>query len=126
MSRDSPNPEPITQSQFLIGAGLFEGGLLVVALVLGRLVGTDATAQLYWSWRDFGLGLLATSSFAPGSIRRLGAAFLLAGGAGFAWLAFAAAPPSPAAACAFMGATFGGFHLVYGLLTRGTRAEPAP
>ncbi|MCP5541332.1 MAG: hypothetical protein H7A52_14405 [Akkermansiaceae bacterium] len=90
-----------------------------------------------WRWENlpacvvawglgYGLGLLATSSFAPGSIRRLGAAFLLAGGAGFAWLAFAAAPPSPAAACAFMGATFGGFHLVYGLLTRGTRAEPAP
>ncbi len=60
MSEDQPQRDPLTQSQFLIGAGLFEGGLLVVALVLGRIVGIDATAQLHWNVRDFGLGLIAT------------------------------------------------------------------
>jgi len=60
MPDDQPQSEPMTHSQFLIGAGLFEGGLLVVALVLGRIVGVNPTAELFWSVRDFGIGLLAT------------------------------------------------------------------
>ncbi|MEQ9407967.1 MAG: CPBP family intramembrane glutamic endopeptidase [Fuerstiella sp.] len=47
-------------SQFLVGAGLFEGGLLLVAFALGWLVGVHPTAELTWSLPDFGFGLLAT------------------------------------------------------------------
>lgn len=50
----------MTLSQFLVGAGLFEGGLLLVAFALGWLVGVHPTAELHWSLKDFGFGLLAT------------------------------------------------------------------
>ena len=60
MSSPSQQPEPMTHSQFLIGAGIFEGGLLVVALILGLVVGVRPTGELSWNLRDFGLGLLAT------------------------------------------------------------------
>ncbi len=60
MSNESQPREPLTLSQFLIGAGLFEGGLFLVALLLGWLFGVPATGELTWSLKDFGLGLLAT------------------------------------------------------------------
>ena len=54
-------PQYLTLSQFLTGATVFEGGLLVVAFLLGWLVNISPTAQLTWSWKDFGLGVAATS-----------------------------------------------------------------
>ena len=60
MSNDTPQPEPMTLSQFLLSAGLFEGGLLVAALLFGWLIDVPPTRELTWSLSDFGLGLLAT------------------------------------------------------------------
>lgn len=58
---DSEKPQQtFTLSQFLIGAALFEGGLLVVSFVLGALVGVNPTKELQWIGKDFGIGLLAT------------------------------------------------------------------
>ena len=53
-------PEYLTLSQFLTGATVFEGGLLLVAFLLGWLVDISPTEQLAWSWEDFGLGVAAT------------------------------------------------------------------
>lgn len=60
MSDQSPEPEQLTLSQFLVGAAVFEGGLLLIAFALGWLVGVHPTAELTWSLKDFGHGLLAT------------------------------------------------------------------
>jgi membrane protease YdiL (CAAX protease family) len=61
MDQQPPQSEPLTHSQFLIGAGLFEGGLLLIALLLGALVDVRPTGQLTWSLTDLGLGLVATA-----------------------------------------------------------------
>lgn len=53
------NSQPLTLSQFLSGAGLFEGGLLLLAFVLGWLFSVNPTEELRWSLHDFGYGLLA-------------------------------------------------------------------
>jgi len=50
----------MTQSQFLMSAGIFEGAILFVAFVGGWVTGVSPTAKLTWSLRDFGLGVLAT------------------------------------------------------------------
>jgi hypothetical protein len=60
VTNDLPPRQTLTLSQFLIGAGLFEGALLLVAFALGFVVDVHPTAELIWSWRDFGIGLLAT------------------------------------------------------------------
>ncbi len=60
MTNDLPPRETLTLSQFLTGAGLFEGALLLVAFALGFIVDVHPTAELVWSWQDFGVGLLAT------------------------------------------------------------------
>ena len=60
MPNDLPPRQALTLSQFLIGAGLFEGALLLVAFALGFVVDVHPTAELIWSWQDFGVGLLAT------------------------------------------------------------------
>lgn len=57
ISSNSPN---MTVSQFLMSAGIFEGAILFVAFIGGWLTGVSPTAKLYWSLRDFGLGVLAT------------------------------------------------------------------
>jgi len=54
------NTPSMTQSQFLMGAGVFEGAILFLAFVGGWLTGFHPTATLYWSAQDFGLGVLAT------------------------------------------------------------------
>lgn len=56
----SDNTPSMTQQQFLMGAGVFEGAILFVAFVGGWLTGFHPTAKLYWSAQDFGLGVLAT------------------------------------------------------------------
>ena len=78
----------------------------------------------------YGLGLLATMSFAPRSIVALGWAFLFTGVVVFAYFVFAGVEPDfdlptptrffPAA---LMGATFGGYHLIYAACTWPRRAR---
>ena len=60
MPDNSQPSEPLTLSQFLTGAGLFEGGMLLVAFALGFLMDVHPTAELHWSWKSFGTGVLAT------------------------------------------------------------------
>ena len=60
MSDEQELPEPMTVSQFLLSAGLFEGGLLVVAFIVGWLLSVNPTAELHWTWESFGLGVAAT------------------------------------------------------------------
>ena len=50
----------LTHSQFLIGAGVAEGALLLAAFFLGWLMDFSPTQDLSWNWADFGYGLLAT------------------------------------------------------------------
>lgn len=44
----------------MLAAGVFEGGLLVLAYVVGLLIGVRPAAQLTWSWQDLSWGILAT------------------------------------------------------------------
>ncbi|MCP4170178.1 MAG: CPBP family intramembrane metalloprotease [Fuerstiella sp.] len=60
VTNDLPPRQTLTLSQFLIGAGLFEGALLLVAFALGLVVDVHPTAELDWSLQDFGIGLSAT------------------------------------------------------------------
>ncbi len=60
MSNKTRPSEPLTLSQFLVGAGMFEGGMLLVAFALGFLMKVHPTAELQWSWKSFGIGILAT------------------------------------------------------------------
>ena len=48
MPDNSQPSEPLTLSQFLTGAGLFEGGMLLVAFALGFLMDVHPTAELHW------------------------------------------------------------------------------
>ena len=50
----------LTHSQFLIGAGVTEGSLLLSAFFLGWLMDFSPTQDLSWTWEDLGFGLLAT------------------------------------------------------------------
>ncbi len=88
---------------------------LVFALKDGDLV----RGVLTWTIA-YGLGLLATGSFAPRSIRALGWAFLVAGLGWFLVAELGAAgergEPSREAA-KIMAMTFGAFHLVYAVRT---------
>jgi membrane protease YdiL (CAAX protease family) len=59
MTNSANDSQSMTHSQFLTGAGLFEGGLLLAAFVLGWLFNVDPTGELQWSLQDFGFGLLA-------------------------------------------------------------------
>lgn len=58
MSEDRA-PLKLTHSQFLIGAGVTEGALLLAAFFLGWLMDISPTRDLSWHWTDFGYGLLA-------------------------------------------------------------------
>ncbi len=57
ISNEAPS---MTQSQFLMSSGIFEGAILLVAFVGGWITGYDPTAKLFWSAQDFGFGVLAT------------------------------------------------------------------
>jgi len=52
-------PPEITHQQFLLGAALLEGSLVVVAFMLGWLVSVSPTSTLAWNLTDLGLGMLA-------------------------------------------------------------------
>ncbi|MCH2210979.1 MAG: CPBP family intramembrane metalloprotease [Fuerstiella sp.] len=53
-------PSKITHSQFLVGAGVTEGLMLLAAFFLGWLMEFHPTEDLYWNWIDLGYGLLST------------------------------------------------------------------
>ena len=60
MTSEQPERGSLTLSQFLVGAALFEGALLLIAFALGFLVDVNPTAELHWNWRGLVIGLLAT------------------------------------------------------------------
>ena len=60
MMSDNHSPLRLTRSQFLIGAGITEGALLLSAFFLGWLMDFSPTQDLSWNWVDLGYGLLAT------------------------------------------------------------------
>ena len=59
-SRKKDSIPPLTQSEFLLSAGIFEGVLLLIAFVVGWLLAVNPTSQLFWSMEDLVLGGLAT------------------------------------------------------------------
>jgi hypothetical protein len=94
------------------------GGVLGVAEVL--IHGDLAACAILWCL-FYGLALLATASFSPPSVQRLGSAFVAAGLIGFLGNQFGV---SGFITANIMGATFGVLHLLYGLavLTASRRA----
>lgn len=60
MSERPENPRTMTVSQFLVGAGVFEGGMLIIAFALGWLVNVHPTAELDWTWQAAWMGVVAT------------------------------------------------------------------
>lgn len=50
--------DPRNRNQFLNFAGLFEGGLAILALAVGWLVEVDPLKHLTWDWRAVGWGVL--------------------------------------------------------------------
>ncbi len=93
------------------------GPPMLVGAVVSLLVIRDSVLAATVSWLLFyGLGLLATHSFSPTSIKVLGAAFVCAGlGIACAWR-FGQLEDSAATASWVMGATFGALHLIYGVV----------
>lgn len=100
----------------LLHAVVSLGPPMFAGAIISLLVIRDSVLAASLSWVVFyGLGLLATHSFSPKSIKLLGVAFCLAGLAlatawKFEWLA-----DSIPNANWVMGGTFGLFHLVYGI-----------
>jgi hypothetical protein len=105
---------------------LMVGGLVGIGLILSR----DSLTPSAIAWiLGYGLALLATASFSPPSLVRLGWAFVIAGLMLFwVWTSNGAVrllPGDLAPASACMGLTFGLFHLVYGAAVMiGRKPEP--
>lgn len=105
---------------------LLVGGVLGIGLIIH--LNNLTLAALVWIL-GYGLALLATSSFSPPSLVRLGWAFVIVGLVLFwIWAAngdvrLLPGDLAPASAC--MGLTFGLFHLVYGAAVMiGRKPEP--
>lgn len=114
--RGMPFPSPATRQgmRTLLPPMLACG---VSGAVLCGWSGEPVTGALLWVL-GYGLGLVATSGFAPRSIKALGWAFVVAGVAGFFWRELRGIEPGDAAEAArIMAVTFGGFHLVYAVRT---------
>jgi hypothetical protein len=105
---------------------LMVGGAVGIGLILSR----DSLTPSAIAWiLGYGLALLATASFSPSSLVRLGWAFVVAGLMLFwVWASngevrLLPGDLAPASAC--MGMTFGLFHLVYGAAVMiGGKPEP--
>ena len=105
---------------------LLTGGVLGVCLIWFN---EDVElAALVWIL-CYGLALQATVSFAPRSIIRLARAFLIAGQVlAIAWFwngGLGMFQRDEAPASLFMGATFGLFHIVYGIAVYASKAKNA-
>jgi len=98
-----------------IAPPMFVGGIIGITLALR--FDQSAFAAIVWIL-CYGLALCATAGFAPKSIKLLGAAFIASGAAllpvWFLVETFVGSAPIFLGA-AFMGATFGLLHLVYGI-----------
>ncbi len=70
-----PDSLKLSHGQFLIGAGVLEGGMLLTALGLGWLMDFRPTQDLHWNARDAGYGLLAAGPL----LLMMAALFLLPG-----------------------------------------------
>lgn len=53
-----PEPPVMDRSQFLNLAAMFEGALVVIAMILGWLTGVDPFGSLTWNWFAVGWGLI--------------------------------------------------------------------
>ena len=96
----------------------------LIGLILGWVSGDLVRGTLLWVL-GYGLGLTATASFAPRSIRALGLAFVVAAVAWFVWAELRPAKPDEIREAArVMAATFGGFHLVYAARTGWWKRSP--
>ncbi len=99
---------------------MLTGGVLGLVSILSD--GDPVRGVLLWV-KGYGLGLLATSDFAPRSIRALGWAFLATGLTWFLWSELTAAGDAVKAnepireAAKIMAVTFGAYHLVYAVRT---------
>ena len=97
-----------------IAPPMLVGGVLGFCFIVYR--GDAVFAALIWIC-SYALGLLATGTFSPRSIRRLGRAFLLAGlGLSLLWFSRPHLVPlqgDVARASLFLGCTFGLLHIAY-------------
>ncbi|MHA3770675.1 hypothetical protein ACXR0O_03955 [Verrucomicrobiota bacterium sgz303538] len=106
----------------LLPSCLTAGVFTVFLTMLGEVFSLTPLWMLF-----YGLGLLATSHFAPRSIALLGWAFLIASFGNMIWFYMAASgslSDVPVLSNILMGATFGVFHLVYAVCTW-PRQQPA-
>ena len=110
-----------------IAPAVLAGALVGWALTLSS--GLPLLPALFWVI-FYGLGLLATLPFAPRSLVALGWAFLLTGLTALIYFlyqgllpSFDLPTPTTAYAPALMGATFGGYHVVYALCVWPRRAR---
>lgn len=104
---------------------LYAVGALLPPMVTCGLIGVlfawfreePVSGVLMWAV-GYGLGLLATAGFAPKSIRVLGLSFLCAALAAFGWQEFSttSGAESLKTASLLMAVTFGGFHVIYGVV----------
>lgn len=96
----------------------------LIGLIMCWVSGDLVRGTLLWVL-GYGLGLTATASFAPRSIRALGLAFVVAAVAWFVWAELRPAKPDEIREAArVMAATFGGFHLVYAARTGWWKRSP--
>ena len=126
--------EPLVSPAMKLALAAILPGLLAGAIVGWTLTlssGLPLLPALFWVI-FYGLGLLATLPFAPRSLVVLGWAFLLTGLAALMYLlyqgllpSFDLPTPTAAYAPALMGATFGGYHVIYALCVW-PRREPRP
>lgn len=109
----------------------------IITICEGLDPGWDFGVGVVWA-TCYGLGLLATSHFAPRSLALLGWAFFLSGAAGILLAHFVISPGwsdsddysfgshNPFPAAFFMAATFGLFHLIYALCAWPREGAPEP
>jgi uncharacterized protein len=57
---DAKQITPPETQNFAIVAGAFEGGLAILALILGWMFGIDTMATFHWAWIDVCWGIVAT------------------------------------------------------------------
>lgn len=125
--RESPISPAMKVALRSILPALFAGAAISACLVL---TSDQAFVPVLFWLVFYGLALLSTMNFAPGSIVALGWAFLLTGLGAFIYfmnvtiLPFTDLPtPTRFYPAAIMGATFGAYHLVYAICAWPRRSQ---